>query len=158
MRLHDLKAPKGANKKRKRVGRGEASGHGKFSSRGSGGTGQRSGRGKPGLGFEGGQVPMYRRLPKRGFTNIFAKKWAVVNLDVLAKTFAKGATVDFEALRQSGLAAKTDDGVRVLGRGDLSHALTVHAHHFSESAKQKIEAAGGRAVVVAAQAEKAAEG
>lgn len=153
MRLHDLSAPKGANKRRKRVGRGEASGHGKFSGRGSGGTGQRSGRGKPGLGFEGGQTPMYRRLPKRGFTNIFAKKWAVVNLDTLAKRFGAGATVDFDALRHAGLVAKGDDGVRVLGRGDLPHALTVRAQHFSDTAKQKIEAAGGQAVVVETRAQ-----
>lgn len=157
MRLHDLSAPKGANKKRKRVGRGESSGWGKFSGRGSGGTGQRSGRGKPAPGFEGGQTPMYRRMPKRGFTNIFAKPWAVVNLDLLASYFGAGATVNMETLRKAGLAAKKDAGVRVLGRGEIGHALTVEAHHFSASAKKKIEAAGGKAIVVEAARKAAAE-
>ena len=148
MRLHDLRAPEGANRNRKRVGRGESSGYGKFSGRGSGGTGQRSGRGKPARGFEGGQTPMFRRMPKRGFVNIFAKRWAVLNVDTLARYFGAGATVDLDALRAAGLASKNHDGFRVLGRGELSVALQVQAHHFSASAKQKIEAAGGKATEV----------
>ena len=151
MRLHDLKGPRGANRKQKRVGRGESSGWGKTSGTGEGGQGTRSGKGKPRPGFEGGQTPMYRRMPKRGFVNIFAKRWAVINLDVLAKHFEKGAKVDIDAMRTNGLAAKKSDGFRVLGRGDVGYALTIEADHFSKSAKEKIEAAGGQAIVVAAQ-------
>ncbi|MEK7704309.1 MAG: 50S ribosomal protein L15 [Myxococcota bacterium] len=150
MRLHDLRAPKGASKKRHRVGRGESSGWGKTS--GTGGKGQtaRTGKGKPGLGFEGGQMPMFRRMPKRGFVNIFAKEWAEVNLDVLVKHFQAGAVVTLDALRTAGLASRRMAGVRVLGRGDLGYALTVHADHFSATAKQKIEAAGGKALAAGA--------
>jgi large subunit ribosomal protein L15 len=161
MRLHDLKAPKGANRARKRVGRGESSGWGKFSGRGSGGTGQRSGRGKPSAGFEGGQTPMYRRMPKRGFTNIFAKRWAVVNLDLLKKHFAAGGEVSLESLRAAGLAAKRDEGVRVLGRGEIDFALNIKADHVSAAAKAKIEAAGGKVDLVperAKWARKSSEG
>ncbi len=146
MQLHDLKAPKGANRKRKRIGRGESSGWGKTSGRGQGGQGQRSGKGKPGLGFEGGQMPMYRRMPKRGFVNIFRKSWAEINIDTLAKRFADGAKVDLEVLRQAGLAKKKSDGVRVLGRGEISHALTIEANHFTATAREKIESAGGTAI------------
>lgn len=146
MRLHQLKAPAGANRKRTRVGRGESSGLGKTSGRGGKGQTARTGKGKPRRGFEGGQMPMYRRMPKRGFTNIFAKSWAEVNLDTLAKQFAAGSTVDIAALREKGLARNRHDGVRVLGRGEMPHALTVKADHFSASAKQKIEAAGGKAL------------
>ena len=156
MRLHDLNAPKGATHSKKRVGRGESSGSGKFSGRGSGGQGQRSGRGKTRLGFEGGQTPMYRRMPKRGFVNIFAKAWAVVNLDVIASHFGAGANVDFAALRGAGLAAKKHDGVRVLGRGELGQALNIFANHFSKSARQKIEAAGGKAIEIGGSSGKAA--
>ena len=101
---------------------------------------------------------MYRRMPKRGFTNIFAKTWAEVNLDILSSHFSAGATVTMESLRKAGLAAKKDAGVRILGRGELKHALTVEAHHFSASAKQKIEAAGGKAVQVADKSAAQAEG
>ena len=148
MQLHELKAPAGAGHSKKRVGRGESSGWGKFSGRGSGGQGQRSGTGKPSPGFEGGQTPMYRRMPKRGFVNIFAKRWASVNLDVLAKRFGDGATVDIETVRAAGLASKSDAGLRVLGRGELSHKLTVTAHHVTAAARKKIEAAGGSVVLV----------
>jgi large subunit ribosomal protein L15 len=150
MRLHDLKAPRGANRNRKRVGRGESSGHGKTASKGAAGQKKRSGMGKPGLGFEGGQVPMYRRMPKRGFVNIFRRQYAEVNVDSLALHFPAGATVDLSALRERGLAARADVGVRVLGRGELTHSLTVVASHFSKSASAKIEAAGGAAQVVGA--------
>lgn len=148
MRLHNLKSPKGAKGKPKRVGRGESSGWGKFAGRGSGGQGQRSGTGKPRLGFEGGQTPMYRRMPKRGFVNIFAKNWAVINVDLLAKRFGAGANVSLEALRGVGLAAKKDEGLRVLGRGELGHALTIEADHFTKTAREKIEAVGGTALTL----------
>lgn len=145
MNLHNLKAPDGANRSRKRVGRGESSGYGKTAGKGHKGQKSRTGKGKPRAGFEGGQLPMYRRMPKRGFTNVFAKQWAQVNLDVLARHFSSGETVDMTALRRAGLARKRDDGVKILGRGELPHALTVRANHFSAAAKQKIEAAGGQA-------------
>ena len=92
-------------------------------------------------------MPMYRRMPKRGFTNIFAKDWAEVNVDVLAKRFEAGTEIDLTALRKVGLAKKKHDGVRILGRGDLAHALTVTADHFTKAAREKIEAAGGKAIV-----------
>jgi len=148
MRLCDLHAPRGANRKRKRVARGESSGHGKTAGRGGKGQTARTGKGKPRRGFEGGQMPMYRRMPKRGFTNIFAKSWAVVNLDTLAQHFTAGTEIDLAALHAAGLAAKTVDGFRVLGRGEVQHALTIKADHFSASAKKKIEAAGGKALDV----------
>jgi len=158
MRLNDLKAPKGANKRNKRVGRGESSGHGKTGGRGGKGQTARTGKGKPRRGFEGGQMPMYRRMPKRGFVNIFAKKLAAVNVDSLAASFPAGSTVDLDALRVEGLAANWVEGVRVLGRGEIKHALTVKADHFSASAKQKIEAAGGKVVdLTPPEAAKAAE-
>src|SRR5437016_4355342 len=148
MQLHDLKAPEGANKRRKRVGRGESSGWGKTAGRGGKGQTARTGKGKPGHGFEGGQMPMYRRMPKRGFKNIFAKEAVAINLDQLTKVFAKGASIDLEMLRKAGLAKRTTEVFRVLGRGDVAHALNVKADHFSATAKQKIEAAGGTATEV----------
>ena len=152
MQLYDLNAPKGANKNRKRVGRGESSGWGKTSGRGMNGQGSRSGTGKPGPGFEGGQMPMYRRMPKRGFTNIFAKNYAEVNLDILCRFFESGAEVNIESLRSVGLAKNTSEGIRILGRGEISYPLTITADHFTASAKKKIEAAGGQAVLVGAKA------
>ena len=148
MRLHDLKAPEGANRKRKRVGRGESSGHGKTAGRGGKGQTARTGKGKPGHGFEGGQMPMYRRMPKRGFLNKFARLAVEVNLDVLATRFGPGATVDMAALRDVGLARKKTEVFRVLGRGELGHALVIKADHFTASAKEKIEKAGGQATEV----------
>lgn len=148
--LHNLKAPEGATKKRKRIGRGESSGHGKTGGRGGKGQTARTGKGKPRFGFEGGQVPMYRRMPKRGFVNIFAVDAVAINLDMLSDHFPEGATVDLEALRQAGLARKTTEAFRVLGRGDKVHRLVITADHFSASAKEKIEAAGGQAHVVVA--------
>jgi large subunit ribosomal protein L15 len=148
MRLHNLPAPEGANKRNKRVGRGESSGHGKTAGRGGKGQTARTGKGKPGRGFEGGQMPMYRRMPKRGFAKPFAKLWVEVNVDTLAKIFPSGASVDFDALLKVGLATKKADGFRVIGRGDLTHALTITANHFSASAKEKIEKAGGKMVVI----------
>lgn len=149
MDLHNLKAPKGANKKRKRIGRGESSGHGKTAGRGGKGQTARTGKGKPGLGFEGGQMPMYRRMPKRGFHNIFAKRSVAVNLDMLGERFAEGELVDLEALRRIGLANRQDECFRVLGRGELKHALRIQAHHITASAREKIEAVGGSILLVA---------
>jgi len=151
MQLHDLNAPKGANRSRKRIGRGESSGWGKTAGRGANGQGSRRGTGKPGAGFEGGQTPMYRRMPKRGFTNIFAKDFAEVNLDILTRFFKAGEEVNIETLRAVGLAKNTSDGVRILGRGELAYALNITADHFTASAKQKVESAGGKAIQVEAK-------
>ena len=144
--LHNLSAPVGAKKKRKRVGRGESSGWGKTAGRGHKGQKARTGKGKPGLGFEGGQMPMYRRMPKRGFFNRFgvdSAKVAEVNVDVLARAFAPGENVDLVALKKRGLARNRHWVLRILGRGGIDHALIVTADHVSASARQKIEAAGG---------------
>jgi len=148
MRIHDLKAPRGATKNRKRVGRGESSGWGKTSGTGHGGAKSRSGTGKPKLGFEGGQTPMYRRMPKRGFTNIFAKKWAEINLDILVNHFAEGDTVDFASCRAADLVTRGTDGIRILGRGDLTYKLHLTVNHVTASARKKIEAAGGTVVTL----------
>ena len=148
MQLHDLRAPIGANRKHKRVGRGESSGHGKTAGRGGKGQTARTGKGKPGHGFEGGQMPMYRRMPKRGFRNKFARLAVEVNIDVLAKWFKPGSTVDIETLRVVGLASNKTEVFRVLGRGDVAHALVVKADHFTASAKEKIEKSGGQATEV----------
>lgn len=149
MKLHNLRpAEGGAVKAKKRLGRGIASGTGKTAGRGHKGQKARSGGGvRP--GFEGGQMPLFRRLPKRGFTNIFKKEYAIVNLDDL-QAFGAGETVDLEALIAKGLVkkAKAKDGFRVLGNGEISQALTVKANHFSKSAKEKIESAGGKAEVI----------
>lgn len=146
LKLHDLSPGKGAKSKKKRIGRGPGSGSGVTSGRGHKGQKSRSGYShRP--GFEGGQMPLYRRLPKRGFTNIFAKKWAVINVGDLAR-FEAGSDVTPEALIESGLVKKIHDGVRVLGNGEIKSKLTVHAHHFSGSAKEKIEKAGGKAEVI----------
>lgn len=146
MRLHNLHSPVGATKKPKRVGRGESSGHGKTAGRGGKGQTARTGKGKPRPGYEGGQVPMYRRMPKRGFTNIFALECAEVNVEKLGEFFPAGATVDIDALRALGLAKRTTEKVRILGRGELPHRLTVKADHFTAGAKEKILAAGGSVI------------
>ena len=141
MELNNLKPKKGARHAKKRVGRGPGSGHGKTSSRGEKGQKSRSGFSRK-LGFEGGQMPLHRRLPKRGFTNIFKKDYAVVNVSDLER-FDNGATVDEAALRAAGLVKGQHDGVKVLGDGELSKKLTVTATKFSKSAKEIIEKAGG---------------
>jgi large subunit ribosomal protein L15 len=141
MELSNLKPKKGARHAKKRVGRGPGSGHGKTSGRGEKGQKSRSGFSRK-LGFEGGQMPLHRRLPKRGFTNIFKKEYAVINLADLER-FDNGATVDEAALRQAGLVKGQNDGVKVLGNGKLSKKLTVSATKFSATAKSAIEAAGG---------------
>ena len=141
MELNNLKPKKGARHAKKRVGRGPGSGHGKTASRGEKGQKSRSGFSRK-LGFEGGQMPLHRRLPKRGFTNIFKKEYAVVNLADLER-FDNGATVDEAALRQAGRVTGQNDGIKVLGNGTLSKKLTVSATKFSATAKSAIEAAGG---------------
>src|SRR5690349_2083216 len=141
MELSNLKPKKGARHAKKRVGRGPGSGHGKTSSRGEKGQKSRSGFSRT-LGFEGGQMPLHRRLPKRGFTNIFKKDYAVVNVSDLER-FDNGASIDEAALRQAGLVKGQHDGVKVLGDGELTKKLTVSATKFSKSAKEIIEKAGG---------------
>ena len=141
MELSNLKPKKGARHAKKRVGRGPGSGHGKTSGRGEKGQKSRSGFSRM-IGFEGGQMPLHRRLPKRGFTNIFKREYAVVNLSDLER-FDEGATVDETALRQAGLVKGKNDGIKILGSGKLSKKLTVTATKFSESARKQIEAAGG---------------
>ncbi|HWP23929.1 MAG TPA: 50S ribosomal protein L15 [Candidatus Binatia bacterium] len=150
MRLDELKPAVGSSKKRKRVGRGDGSGHGKTSGRGHKGQGARSG-GNIQPGFEGGQMPLQRRLPKRGFHNPFRIENAVVNLKQL-ETFAAGAEVTPESLRERGLLSGKHRRVKILGEGSLSKALTVKAHGFSAKAKEKIEAAGGKAELIATHA------
>ncbi|MEY3479854.1 MAG: ribosomal protein [Verrucomicrobiota bacterium] len=142
MRLHNLAPRPGAKKRRKRLGSGESSGRGKTSGKGHKGQKARSG-GSIRLGFEGGQMPLIRRLPKRGFNNAaFKLRYAVVNLDDLNE-FADGATIDEAVLRKAGLVRGTIDGVKILARGEVSKKLTISGAKFSEAAKRKIEAAGG---------------
>lgn len=147
MELHDLRPNAGAKKKRKRVGRGIAAGQGKTAGRGTKGQGARTGGGK-GVYFEGGQLPLARRLPyKRGFTNINKVYYRPVNLKSLAE-FEAGSEIDPDVMVTAGLLKKSSDPVVVLGEGELTVALTVKAHRFSDSAKQKIEAAGGKVEVL----------
>ena len=141
MELNNLKPKKGARHAKKRVGRGPGSGHGKTAARGEKGQKSRSGFSRQ-VGFEGGQMPLHRRLPKRGFTNIFRKEYAVVNVSDLER-FDNGATIDETALRSAGLVKGRNDGVKILGDGELSKKLTVSATKFSKSAKETIEKAGG---------------
>ena len=146
MRLEELKPAAGSTHRKKIVGRGIGSGVGKTSGRGHKGQKARSGGGvRP--GFEGGQMPLYRRLPKRGFTNIFAKKYVAVNVEVLDK-FNDGDEVTAESLLEKGIISKTLDGVKILGRGEVTKKLTVKVAKVSESAKEKIEKAGGKAEVI----------
>jgi large subunit ribosomal protein L15 len=146
MRPEELKPAKGATKKAKRVGRGVGSGFGKTSGKGHKGQKARSG-GVKGAGFEGGQMPLQRRIPKRGFTNIFRKEYSVVNLADLEKV-AGSSPVTPETLMQNGLIKNLKAGVKVLGMGELKSKLTVRAHKFSKSALDKIQAAGGKAEVI----------
>ena len=141
MKLHELSPAKGSKKSRKRVGRGVASGSGKTAGRGSKGHNSRSGGGvRP--GFEGGQMPIHRRLPKRGFVNIFKKKIAVINIRDLAK-FESGSIVDDVALIKAGLVKGSMDGIKLLAQGDINYPLIVKLSHISNNAKKKIEAVGG---------------
>ena len=146
MKHHELSPAPGSTKKAFRKGRGAGSGNGKTAGKGHKGQNARSGGGvRP--GFEGGQMPLTRRLPKRGFTNIFATKYATINVGDLNR-FEDGAVVDEAAIVAAGLVKKTMDGIKVLGNGELEKKLTVNAKAFSASAKQKIEAAGGKAEVM----------
>jgi large subunit ribosomal protein L15 len=145
MNLSNLRAPRKANENKKRVGRGMGSGMGKTSTRGHKGQGSRSGSSLM-RGFEGGQMPLHRRLPKRGFTNIFKTEYEIVNLERLAAIDEKEITPD--VLRKAGVVNGKNALVKVLGHGDLSKAVTVHAHKFSKSAQEKIEKAGGKVQVL----------
>jgi large subunit ribosomal protein L15 len=145
MNLSNLRAPRKANENKKRVGRGMGSGMGKTSTRGHKGQGSRSGSSLM-RGFEGGQMPLHRRLPKRGFTNIFKTEYEVVNLERLATLDATEITP--EVLRKAGIVTSKNTLVKVLGQGEISKALTVHAHKFSKSAQEKIEKAGGKITVL----------
>ena len=143
--LSNLRAPKKANSSKKRVGRGMGSGMGKTSARGHKGQRSRSGS-RMMRGFEGGQMPLHRRLPKRGFTNIFRTEYTVLNLDRIAELGETELTL--EALSPRGLLKKRNELVKVLGNGEIKVAVTVHAHKFSKSAQEKIEKAGGKAVLI----------
>ncbi len=146
MKLYELSPAAGSVKDVKRIGRGHGSGNGKTAGKGHKGQNARSGGGvRP--GFEGGQMPMTRRIPKRGFNNIFATKYSVVNVSDLDQ-FVDGTAVDADLLKASGLIKKTNDGVKILGNGELTKNLTVKAAAFSASAKEKIEKAGGKAEVM----------
>jgi len=148
MRLHDLKPRPGAKHRRKRLGQGESSGHGKTSGRGGKGQTARSGSSIR-IGFEGGQMPLIRRIPKRGFNNTrHGTRYLPVNLENLNR-FDEGARVDEKLLRDSGLANGRGDGIKILGDGELTRKLTVSAHAFSASAKSKIEAKGGTCELIA---------
>ena len=150
MNLSGIKPPAGQVKGRKRIGRGMGSGHGKTSTRGS--KGQRAGTGfSQKRGFEGGQMPLHRRLPKRGFTNIFKKQFAIVNLGKLEKL--EGDTFNVDSLLAAGVIHKVHDGLKILGTGILTRKITVEAHHFSKSALEKIQQAGGTAQVIGAKSE-----
>ena len=146
MKLHELSPAPGSTKEVKRIGRGHGSGNGKTAGKGQKGQNARSGGGVR-IGFEVGQMPLTRRIPKRGFNNIFAKEYAIVNVSDLNK-FTEGTVVDAELLKAAGLIKKTCDGVKVLGDGELTTKLTVKAAKFTKSAVEKIEKAGGKAEVM----------
>ncbi len=145
MNLSDLNPARGSRKKKRRVGRGPGSGRGKTSGRGSKGQKSVSGYSSK-IGFEGGQMPLHRRLPKRGFTNIFRKEYREVNLEKIEKITKK--EIKLKDLKTAGIIKKESEAVKVLGRGDISSSKTVHAHKFSRSALRKIEKAGGKAVLI----------
>jgi large subunit ribosomal protein L15 len=153
LNLSNLRAPKKANENKKRVGRGMGSGMGKTSTRGHKGQGSRSGSSLM-RGFEGGQMPLHRRLPKRGFTNIFRVEYTVLGLDRISELNETELTVD--KLVSLGLLKKRNGLIKVLANGEITSAVTVHAHKFSKAAQQKIEAAGGKVVVIGAAVEAAA--
>lgn len=146
MKLHELRPAEGSRKAPKRVGRGTGSGLGRNAGKGEKGQNARSGGGvRP--GFEGGQMPLYRRLPKRGFTNIFAKEYATINVDRL-NIFEDGTEVTPEVLMENGVISKVYDGVKILGNGELTKKLTVKATKFSKAAAEKIQTAGGKVEVI----------
>jgi large subunit ribosomal protein L15 len=146
--LNSIRPAKGSTHKKKRVGRGPGSGLGKTAGRGEKGQKSRSGYSAK-IGFEGGQMPLHRRLPKRGFTNIFKKKWLEVSLAALDRAFEADAEITPEVLHERGIIKKAKHDVVVLGNGELSKALRISAHRFTKSAKEKIERAGGAAVEIA---------
>jgi large subunit ribosomal protein L15 len=146
MKLHEIKPARGSTKRRKVIGRGRGSGHGTTAGRGGKGQTARTGSSIPAW-FEGGQMPLIRRLPKRGFTNIFKKNYAIINIEILDR-FESGQEVTPALLVSQGLICSRNDGVKVLGTGALTKTLTVHAHKFSQSAAAKIEAAGGKVQVI----------
>lgn len=146
MKLHELKPNEGSRTKRKRVGRGMASGHGKTSGKGHKGQNARAGKGTR-VGYEGGQTPLFQRLPKRGFTNINRKEYAIVNLDTLNR-FDADTVITPELLLETGVISNVKSGVKVLAKGTLEKGLTVKAHKFSKTAKESIEAAGGKVEVI----------
>jgi large subunit ribosomal protein L15 len=152
--LSNLRAPRKANTGRKRVGRGMGSGMGKTSTRGHKGQGSRTGSSLM-RGFEGGQMPLHRRLPKRGFTNIFRTEYTVVNLDRIAGLAPAVSEIGLDDYRKLGLASSKRALIKILGSGELTAAITIHAHKFSKSAVEKIEKAGGKAVVLGAEAAQA---
>ncbi len=144
--MNTLAPARGANRKNKRVGRGIGSGHGKTATRGHKGQKSRSGASIR-AGFEGGQMPLHRRLPKRGFNNVFRKEYAVVNLDALSR-FESGSTVGPDILLEQGIVKNLRDGLKILGGGELKHGITVRAHKFSKSAAAKIQEAGGTIEII----------
>lgn len=148
IKIHDLSPGKDSKKSCKRIGRGTGSGHGKTSCRGHKGQKSRSGGGvRP--GFEGGQMPLQRRLPKRGFTNIYKKHYALININNL-KRFEAETILDMEALKKAGLVKNIKDGVKLLGDGEISHPLVIKVHKVSKTARKKMEAAGGRVEIIKA--------
>lgn len=146
MKLHEMKYTEGARRNSKRIGRGQGSGHGKTAGKGNKGQNARSGGGVA-LGFEGGQTPIWRRLPKRGFTNFTRKEYSIVNVELLNR-FEEGTEVTPELLKQAGLVRKELDGIKILGVGELQKKLIVKANKFSKSAVEAIEKAGGKAEVI----------
>jgi len=148
MKLSDLHPAKGSRKSRKRVGRGPGSGYGKTAGRGTKGQKSISGYSQK-RGFEGGQMPLHRRLPKRGFTNIFRKEYSEVNLEKLERI--KKQEIKIKDLKEAGIIKRESESVKILGRGDVSSAKTIHAHRFSQSALKKIEKAGGKAILIGSE-------
>ncbi len=146
MKLHELSKPLGSTKATKRKGRGTATGQGKTAGRGMNGQKSRSGGGVR-LGFEGGQMPLYRRIPKRGFTNVFKKEWTILNVSDL-EAYENGTEITPELLVSDGKAKQVTAGIKILGNGEITKKLTVKAHKFSKTAAEKIEAAGGKAEVI----------
>ncbi len=154
--LNNLRAPKGATHKKKRIGRGPGSGTGKTAGRGEKGQKSRSGYSAK-IGFEGGQMPLHRRLPKRGFTNIFKKEWIEVSLSALERSFGANEEVTPELLHERGLIKKAKRDVVVLGTGEISKALRISAHRFTKSAREKIEQAGGAVTLITRESSSAGQ-
>lgn len=146
MKINDLSPARGSRRNRKRVGRGPGSGHGKTCCRGHKGQRSRSGGG-PRPGFEGGQMPLQRRLPKRGFTNIFKEQYDIINIKDLNR-FAQNSSLDMDALKEAGLIKRKKNGIKLLGSGEISYPLTIKVHKASKSAREKIESAGGKIEII----------